>query len=138
MIKRRDILLLRKENDFQILGRTTEINIIGEKKIENHQHAGEYTTKQISPTTPATFSTVPTCVTKKRKREHVCSYPECGKMYSTKGNLKTHGRKHKGDMPFKCTFLNCGKVYSEYCRFLTHSRTHVIFFNPDWRSAFQV
>jgi uncharacterized Zn-finger protein len=68
-------------------------------------------------------------VTKANEAKIECDL--CHRLYSTKGNLKSHIEAiHKRKKPFKCSFENCSKSYSNTSRLTIHQRTHVkkIFF----------
>jgi uncharacterized Zn-finger protein len=53
-----------------------------------------------------------------------CTYENCNKVFSTKGNLKAHELLHQ-ERNFTCNFEGCGKSYVNERRLEVHSRTHV-------------
>ncbi|PLB44559.1 hypothetical protein P170DRAFT_288329 [Aspergillus steynii IBT 23096] len=49
----------------------------------------------------------------KKKREYVCTLPECGKSFAQKTHLDIHTRAHTGDKPFICKEPGCGQRFSQ-------------------------
>jgi uncharacterized Zn-finger protein len=64
-----------------------------------------------------------------KEKEFRCEIEDCGKAFSTKGNLKAHMSLHKNEKPFLCAYDGCDKKYINECRLKVHERTHVREFN---------
>lgn len=60
----------------------------------------------------------------KGKKEHICHFPNCGKVYGKTSHLKAHIRWHLGERPFICTWLFCGKSFTRSDELQRHMRTH--------------
>ena len=58
------------------------------------------------------------------KKQHVCHYPNCGKIYGKTSHLRAHLRWHTGERPFHCTWLYCGKRFTRSDELQRHLRTH--------------
>lgn len=54
-----------------------------------------------------------------------CSFLNCMKTYSSKGNMKTHYSSVHMKKKFPCTFAKCNESYSTKLRLDIHTRTHV-------------
>lgn len=59
-----------------------------------------------------------------KKKQHVCHYPNCGKVYGKTSHLRAHLRWHTGERPFRCTWLYCGKKFTRSDELQRHLRTH--------------
>uniref|UniRef100_A0A6V7LIN7 C2H2-type domain-containing protein n=1 Tax=Bracon brevicornis TaxID=1563983 RepID=A0A6V7LIN7_9HYME len=58
------------------------------------------------------------------KRQHVCHYAGCGKVYGKTSHLKSHIRWHTGERPFVCTFGLCTSRFTRSDELQRHMRTH--------------
>nr|XP_039274531.1 transcription factor Sp9-like [Styela clava] len=58
------------------------------------------------------------------KKEHICHFPNCGKVYGKTSHLKAHIRWHLGERPFVCNWLFCGKSFTRSDELQRHLRTH--------------
>jgi uncharacterized Zn-finger protein len=56
------------------------------------------------------------------KNQHICSI--CGKIVSTRRNLRSHLRSHNQIKRFKCNFENCDKAFRYHHHLVNHTRTH--------------
>ena len=59
-----------------------------------------------------------------KKKQHVCHYPGCGKVYGKTSHLRAHLRWHTGERPFVCQWLFCGKRFTRSDELQRHLRTH--------------
>ena len=59
-----------------------------------------------------------------KKKQHVCHYPGCGKVYGKTSHLRAHLRWHTGERPFVCNWLFCGKRFTISDELQRHLRTH--------------
>ena len=72
--------------------------------------------------------TCPNCASglnsRTKKRQHVCHYTACGKVYGKVSDLRVHLRWHTGERPFLCPWLSCGKKFPRSDEMQRHLRTH--------------
>jgi len=58
----------------------------------------------------------------KNSEKFSCGWNGCDKLYSTKGNLKTHQKTHTGDYRHRCT--DCSKAFLSSYALKIHLRIH--------------
>ncbi len=128
-IRVRDLIVVEKENFFEIIGNGSNVIEKSPNKISCLRIKKFFF--------PALKENLPiaTSIKSKPQKTFSCEFSNCGKKFTTKGNLKTHQNKHLGLLAFKCSFSGCEKSFSDDCRLRTHMRTHVNIFNLDrWSS----
>ena len=59
-----------------------------------------------------------------KKKQHICHYHACGKVYGKTSHLRAHLRWHTGERPFVCQWLFCGKRFTRSDELQRHLRTH--------------
>lgn len=59
-----------------------------------------------------------------KKKQHVCHYHGCRKVYGKTSHLRAHLRWHTGERPFMCQWLLCGKRFTRSDELQRHLRTH--------------
>lgn len=59
-----------------------------------------------------------------RKKQHVCHFPNCAKVYGKTSHLRAHLRWHTGERPFVCNWIFCGKRFTRSDELQRHRRTH--------------
>ena len=60
----------------------------------------------------------------RKKKQHNCHYPGCGKVYVKTSHLRAHLRWHTGERPFLCNWLFCGKQFMRSDELNRHLRIH--------------
>ena len=66
----------------------------------------------------------PMVVVDEVKRNHRCSFPNCGKVYTKSSHLKAHTRIHTGERPYSCSWKGCGDTFSRSDELTRHTRKH--------------
>ena len=54
-----------------------------------------------------------------------CSEKNCGKIFTTKSDLKKHRRVHTHERPYKCEHVNCDKSFVNSHHLKSHQKTHL-------------
>lgn len=61
----------------------------------------------------------------KRREGRGFKCEDCNKIFSSKGNLKTHEKLHDDERPFKCDFQGCGKAFRSNESLRRHRLSHM-------------
>ncbi|OQR74597.1 metal regulatory transcription factor 1-like, partial [Tropilaelaps mercedesae] len=71
-----------------------------------------------------TIETVNEATNEKKITRFTCDVAGCNRTYSTQGNLKTHKKKHSGELTFVCRQEGCGKAFLTSYSLKIHFRIH--------------
>ncbi|KAJ2326547.1 transcriptional repressor [Coemansia sp. RSA 2702] len=59
------------------------------------------------------------------KRKYPCTFPGCGKAFTTSGHLSRHFRIHTGEKNYHCLYPGCASRFSRQDNMMQHYRTHL-------------
>lgn len=54
-----------------------------------------------------------------------CLYPNCGKFFKRRYNIRTHIQTHLEDRPYSCDFPGCNKAFVRNHDLIRHKKTHL-------------
>lgn len=58
------------------------------------------------------------------KKQFYCDFDGCLRSYTTAGNLRTHTKIHRGELPFMCVDNECHKAFLTSYQLKLHERVH--------------
>ena len=59
-----------------------------------------------------------------KKKQHICHYPDCGKVYRKTSHFRAHLRWHTGERPFICNWPFCCKRFIRSDELQRHLQMH--------------
>ena len=94
----------------------------------------EQTEHQITPVSPSKGSRKFTKLSRDELDRYVkelpdklfeCLYPNCGKFFKRRYNIRTHIQTHLEDRPYSCDFPGCNKAFVRNHDLIRHKKTHL-------------